>query len=224
MSACVVFCDPDYDRGANTLEFRLTYAGPLLAENSRPINNQKDRRRDHKHMLRSKFHAQIGYWWRIHPFLSKGDRSPKILVTEDSHDFSVDAQKLATRYAMYGFNFVPLVREELRLLCDLEVLFLRPGRPGLTMDRGDLDNRVKTLMDALSIPTANEDYSSRTPQADEKPFFCLLEDDKLITKLTIETDTLLEDIDGERHEHSARLIITVRLRPYEMHTGTLPFG
>jgi hypothetical protein len=76
---------------------------------------------------------------------------------------------------------------------------------------GDIDNRLKTLFDALQIPDANQDYQSNPPAADERPLFCLLENDRLISKVTVETDTLLEDIrDQPYDEHDARLVITVR--------------
>ena len=56
---------------------------------------------------------------------------------------------------------------------------------------GDLDTRIKTLLDALTIPqvfTAEE-----KPEEGENPFFCLLSDDKLITQIKITADRLLPD-------------------------------
>jgi hypothetical protein len=109
------------------------------------------------------------------------------------------------------------------LLCGLDVLFLRPDRPGGVVWAGDIDNRIKTLIDALRIPEANERYAQRTPGPDEQPFFCLLEDDKLVSKLSIETDQLLE-FDSPGNMNEVRLIITVHIRPYQMHMGNLEFG
>jgi hypothetical protein len=87
---------------------------------------------------------------------------------------------------------------------------------------GDIDNRIKTLIDALRIPSANEDYDQRTPAEDEQPFFCLLEEDKLITKLTIETDRLLK-FDGKALDQ-AMLVINVSLRPYETQIANIAFA
>ena len=56
---------------------------------------------------------------------------------------------------------------------------------------GDIDNRIKTLLDALSIPQANQIPSRDVPRDDEDPFHCLLEDDNLITGIRITTDRLL---------------------------------
>ena len=87
-----------------------------------------------------------------------------------------------------------------------------------------LDNRLKTLFDALTIPTANEGYHLRSAASDEKPLYCLLEDDKLITKIAVETDQLLQYVSNPPKEHDVRLVITVRLRPYEMYIGNIQFG
>ena len=114
--------------------------------------------------------------------------------------------------------------EELDLICDLDILFLRPDRPGSVVWAGDIDNRLKTLLDAMRIPEVGEDYASREPSDDEVPFFCLLEDDKLITKVAVETDRLLEPIGNSVDAADARLVITVRLRPYEITPYNMHFG
>ena len=55
----------------------------------------------------------------------------------------------------------------------------------------DIDNRLKTLFDVLTVPDHNQGYEHLTSADDEKPFFCLLSDDKLISKVTVQTDKLL---------------------------------
>jgi len=102
---------------------------------------------------------------------------------------------------------------------------LRPHAPGDVISAGDLDNRLKTLFDALRIPVLNERYSGRSPGDDEKPYFyCVLEDDKLITKVSVETDQLLEYVSSGANPDDVRLVITVRLRPYEMTLDNMQFG
>jgi hypothetical protein len=51
-----------------------------------------------------------------------------------------------------------------------------------------------------------------------------LADDKLITKLSVESDQLLEFVTDEQSLNEVRLVITVRLRPYQMHLGNMEFG
>lgn len=56
---------------------------------------------------------------------------------------------------------------------------------------GDLDNRIKTLLDALRKPSQTELPADDLPTPHELPFYCLLQDDALITTLSVTTDRLL---------------------------------
>ena len=87
-------------------------------------------------------------------------------------------------------EFVPLVCDHLKLVCSVDILFLRHEDPGSLFDRGgDLDNRLKTLFDAMKIPDHCENVTR--PEEHEKPFFVLLEDDKRIAGYNVTTDRLL---------------------------------
>jgi hypothetical protein len=208
------------------MEFRLVYEGELYSTQKDPVRGQPDKRREHKHEIRKKFHYQLERLWELTPFLKTGKSSgpglssyaqikPPPLPNKDT---------LAARHALYGFNFIPLVTRDLHLLCGIDILFLRPDPLGEVLQSGDIDNRIKTLFDALRIPVAGEDYSKRTPEDDEKPFYCLLEEDKLITKISVETGQLLSRPNPKPDMTDVLLIVTVTLRPYELHFGNLPFG
>lgn len=92
------------------------------------------------------------------------------------------------------FQFVPLVSERIHMVAEIEITMLKPGPPGdLVSHAGDLDNRVKTLLDALRVPReAAAIPKDDEPLEGETPFFCLLGDDRLVTHLSIRTDSLLE--------------------------------
>lgn len=225
----VVVDDPENCPEEPWMEFRLTYEGPLRSTQGEPWGDQRDPRAEHKHEIRRVFHKQLRRLWEITPFLREGKSTGPEPITLYINSLPLierpistvrDAHSLALQYAQFGFKFVPLVTTELNLVCGLDILFLRPDKPG-NLWRGDIDNRVKTLLDALSVPEANDRYCDRTPAEDEKPFYCLLEDDALITKLSVETDQLLET-DGS--PDPVRLVVTVRLRPYELHLGNIQFG
>jgi hypothetical protein len=225
----VVFEDQNHaPEVAVLMEFRLTYEGELLSTQGEARDGQplKRKLKENKHRLRCAFHTQMRRLWDITPFLKTGaGTGPDVVYLRREGgspvpEYSRDA--LAARYALYGFNFVPLVTKELDLLCALDILFLRADRPGDVVWRGDIDNRLKTLIDSLRIPEANEDYSARTATEDEKPMYCLLADDKLVTKITVETDQLLTADDNRKSD--VKLVIKVRLRPYEMHIGNMQFG
>lgn len=206
------------------MQFRLTYEGLLLATQRDPVNGQRDKRADHKHHIRQVFHTQMKHLWEIVPHLRNGGGSgPDALVMGGTRLLPRDIASISERHSLYGWNFVPLVTQELNLLCGLDVLFLRPDRPGVVLRSGDIDNRLKTLFDALRIPEAAESYHQR-PRSAEEPFFCLLEDDKLITKVSVETDQLLQFVTPQRDMNEVRLVITVTLRPFEMNLENMQFG
>jgi hypothetical protein len=209
------------------MRFRLTYAGPLFAIQRDPTGTQVDPKSGHKHTLRKVFHKQLKRLWHVTPFLNQdadGEWQIRTRQTFMGGGEPHSPEVLAARYALYGFNFVPLVTHDTELYCSLDVLFLRPDRPG-GLWAGDIDNRVKTLIDSLRLPMANEEYVKKAATDDEKPFYCLLEEDQLITKLSVETDQMLEFVTpGEGHLNDVRLTITVHLWPYAMHLGNLEFG
>jgi hypothetical protein len=80
------------------------------------------------------------------------------------------------------------------LVADVQVQLLRPEPPGFVKAQsGDLDNRMKTLLDALRMPrVVDEIPANDAPGADEHPFFCLLEDDALISSFSVMTHRWLE--------------------------------
>jgi len=123
-------------------------------------------------------------------------------------------------FSRCGYNFVPIVLRELLVYCSLDILFLRPDPPGELLLSGDIDNRIKTLIDALRMPESSQELGGYTaPEADEKPFFVLLEDDRLVTRLAVETDMLLQPTGPRAGKQDARLVITVTLTPYQMIWG-----
>ena len=209
------------------LEFRLTYEGPLYATQGDLIGEQRVTvsRQEHKRSIRRAFHGQLKHLWEVTPFLKRGFTTgpyeAEIGSWKDGDAQPFTVENVAKSHALYGFNFVPLATEDLGIQCGLDILFLRPDPPGKLIQSGDIDNRMKTLFDCLRVPVPGERWDSLTPADDEKPFFCLMEDDRLISKIAIETDLLMDPTAGISDVH---LIIKVTLRPSEMHAGVLPFA
>jgi hypothetical protein len=95
----------------------------------------------------------------------------------------------------------------------LDVLFLRREKPGKVFMRGDIDNRLKTLFDALKMPNCGQEIGQEIAGPDEDPFFVLLEDDAMIADVSVTTDRLLEI--PPQHQHTrdyAVLVINVKLQ------------
>jgi hypothetical protein len=95
--------------------------------------------------------------------------------------------------------FSPLISKRNNLACELSITFLRQQAAGqLLGEGGDIDNRVKTLLDALRKPSNGEARQANVEAlADGEPIHCLLQDDALVTKIEIETDRLLRPAANE---------------------------
>lgn len=97
---------------------------------------------------------------------------------------------------MGPFTFAPLITEEVSAVAELSLSLLRPEPPGGLITRGgDIDNRLKTLFDALAMPPQpNALPPGSTPVVGENPLYCLLEDDNLIVSISVRTEQLLEPV------------------------------
>jgi hypothetical protein len=54
-----------------------------------------------------------------------------------------------------------------------------------------LDNKLKTLIDAMKAPTHREEHPKTPPKDDENPYFCVVQDDQYIDSIKIKSDRLL---------------------------------
>jgi len=116
----------------------------------------------------------------------------------------------AANYERCGKTFIPLLTAHRGLACALDILFLRRDAPGRVIQGGDIDNRLKVLFDGLRIPVdCGEIPNSWIPEENEKPLFCLLDDDKIITTLNVTTDRLLSPMGDGEAVNDVELIIKV---------------
>jgi hypothetical protein len=195
------------------MEFRLTYAGKLLAARN---DKRVSERSLHVHALRRHVHSQLKELWRVHPVLVK-----------DAEAYMGLAPGFEPRFQSEGFTWLPIVTKHNGLICKLEILLLRQGNPGNVLH--DIDNKLKTLFDALRIANGPQELGAgtsqgkQTPQADEDPFCVLLEDDNLITHVAVTRDRLLEPVPGVLIDEAVRLVLDVTVRPYDVHMENLEF-
>ncbi len=220
------------------MRFRLVYEGELKASQRDPLNGQSDKMAEHKQSIRKAFHKQLKYLWETNKFLREHrmdsrPRHPNQRPVDYADSIWSEDKKIpmvewvAGNYVENGYRFVPLVRDGISLLCSLDILFLRRDIPGNVIGAGDLDNRIKTLIDALRRPRNGQELrGNEKPDQGEDPFFCLLEDDKLVTQLAVETDTLLDPPlnKGDADLRQVRVIITVELKPYDVTLFNLSFA
>ncbi len=210
------------------MEFRLIYRGSLHGA------GRGDTRAPEKHRIRKEFHVQLAELWKQNPLLREQLEKPVIryktppnlvsypgpgveIVEPAPHGYTALSkpwvQHLAEMYQRFGYRFVPLVREQYGTTCSLEILFLRRDNPGsLVSSGGDIDNRIKVLLDALRMPGNESEVAGYPPADTENPFFCLLEDDKLITGISVTTDRLLLLRADDEKEHDVFLVILVKTK------------
>lgn len=182
--------------GRVCMEFYLKYDGPLKS-NAGP---------EDKDSIRQYLYPQMKKLWDIEPlkdskdnFLTSGN-GPSILKEID------------------GVSFAPLVTSVLKFICELDITILWPEQPGvISAHGGDIDNRLKTLLDALQCPDINQVKPVRKNYEDKQPFFCLLENDKLITSVNIKTHTLL----GSESETDVSILIHVVVKATELMWATI---
>jgi hypothetical protein len=196
------------------MEFRLLYSGYL------PPDSENRSMLGIKHDIRREFLPQLKQLWQVHPNLQRylqmrgGYAADNAQNPSESEVMEAGLFSLADANRINGFRFVPLIEERFCLACSVDVLFLRVGGPGSLIKNGDIDNRVKTLFDALKMPKENE-LGGLSPQDGEDPFYCLFEDDKLISEVRVTTDRLLWPLDKvlRGRKFNAHLVISIKAVP-----------
>jgi len=156
------------------MRFTLTYRGPLPANGS--VRDKQDIRR------------------QLHPQLKHLFTYPPLIHRVNTMLDEVQTLRPCIVERLNAFRFAPLVSSKYEMIATIELLFLRPEPPGRVITQGgDIDNRLKTLFDALRMPRVDSELpKGDIPQSGEDPFFCLLQDDALITGIDVKTDVLLD--------------------------------
>lgn len=186
------------------VKFTLTYEGGLKTGSRSPHQTER------KHEIRRAFHPQLRRLWAVNPYLSHWVTQP--IPGRPSFPDEKMSDRLKVR--VEDFEFVPLVTQSLCVECALDFRVLRPtDQPGQV---SDIDNQVKQITDALKMPKPEViKQTGLSPSEEEKPFFVLVEDDALITKISSINDELLSPIRGKDTFDSTdvRVAIDVYIRP-----------
>lgn len=211
------------------MRFRLVYHGQL------PGSGNSSKKPGPIRDIRDQFHPQLEFLWKTHSALKRlrqtaiASRGPGIylgtyspffherdLVKEPLRDYEID---LCGPIIENGRSYIPLIRDSLSLNCHLDILFLRKEDPGaLILQGGDVDNRIKTLFDALRKP--DPDISEKYPPAAD-PLYCLLESDTLISGFDVDTDRLL--FPKYEEDNEVYLVIEVAIRVLKIGPWNMSF-
>jgi hypothetical protein len=172
------------------MQFRLTFQGLINAN----ANSS------HKWKIRQGFEPQLRRLWNQIPLLG----------ISKYRDPEYRPNNCYVGITRHNRSYIPIISSKLSLYAELDVLLLSSSKPGnLLHAGGDIDNRLKTLFDALTVPT--EDQSPppnlNIPRGN---FDCLLEDDKLVRRVSVESDQLLT-LDDSSKEVLAIINVSVKL-------------
>jgi hypothetical protein len=192
--------DPEFRAGDCALKFTLTFEGALQTGGPKA---------ERKHLRRRIFYDQLRRLWSVNSLLANWH----LPVSEFQEAPALEV--LAQKHARFGaFEFVPLITRDLSVEAALHFHILRP-----TTFKGqisDLGNVVKILINSLKLPQdAGELPNSARPDQDETPFFVLMQDDGLLSKITSTTDELLQPIANrdQIERNDTRVMIDVYIRP-----------
>lgn len=202
------------------MKFTLVWQGKL------PSSGNKSKPADVAR-IRADLSPQLEYLWQTHPALqvlkdcgfinNPASRTVNLVPGATSRyiaeHFPGSMIDLCEPLSVGGHKFKPLVRKSLDLSCRLDVLFLRQDDPGAIISQGgDLDGRIKVLLDALRMPTNAELTVQGAPAGDT---YCLMEADTLVSGLEVETERLL--LPPSTHPHEAQLVVDVTVRVLRVH-------
>ena len=187
------------------MKFKLLYFGDIL------INPKK--RAQHIADIRMQFHPQLKKllehqpWNNLTQYMMPGaTKSP-----------------VSTKH-IGGIDWNPIITPNLKLIGELDIQLLHPEIVGVA--RSDIDNRIKTLMDGLRCPQNEHEIGLNTPR-DIGPIYTLLDDDHLITKISVNTSHLLTTQMFSdsilKTPDSVFMLITVNVRVAEGTLENLPF-
>ncbi len=169
------------------MKFRLLYVGEVK------INPRK--RASHVHDIRMALSQQLQNLLDIPPY-------SKIKNFIHAPDQNGSVKNILRK--VDGIEFVPVISSELDLLAELEIQILHPELLGTA--RADIDNRTKTLLDALRRPQDAHEVPEGVHRGGR--VYTLLDDDHLVTRLTVNTSHWLD----ATNPNDLFLMITVNIR------------
>jgi hypothetical protein len=200
------------------LRFTLKYRGTLKSSQA------KRGLRELSHDIRRGFDPQLRHRWRVTPELRQW-MSPPHNGRLPIRDKSIRKDWYQKRVGHFLFAPLVIISDSRPLVAELDIRILWRAKAGgllLRTDDGiDLDNRVSVLLDALTIPQANQLLTDE-PVSGEEQTFCLLEDDRLVTKLAVSAEPLTSAAEPNEPRNFADVsieVMVIRGDGYEV-----PFG
>ena len=180
------------------MRLRLIYSGELKASQQPDPHTGKPKQVSNKHQIRKAFHIQLKRFWEQDSFLNSTRVFP---------DY-------------YGVD---------TFILDYEKIWQPDANKQVSLNKAVANKHqefgykfVKTIIDALTKPAhRNQLPANESPSEGEDPFYCLLEDDGLVTSLEVESDILLLSNFPNNHAH---VIVSAEIRPHTVNMFNLSFA
>jgi hypothetical protein len=205
------------------VEFRMTYRGPLPSHRNDDKSSAK--MVAIKHRIRTALHPQIKDFWMSHPAM-RSPASPFVVSYTEKNlsfwDIYAERHKAISEHG-HVHKFAPLITEKDYFGCAVNILFLRRDTPNVSLiHKGDLDNRLKVLFDALRMPGCTNEVFDEPQLPEQTPCFCLLKDDKYIDHVSVTTDRLLAPALADEKEDDVLIILHIVARVIESERNFSP--
>ena len=142
------------------MQLFLQYSGLLKSGNAKKASG-------HKHNVRLEFHPQLknllqsSYFSNWERYISSGTVPTSIVG---------------------NISFVPVISQKLHAHASLEITIVRAGASSVITD---IDNRLKTLFDALTVP---QELPRNIRNGAAERVYCLFENDNLITGFNVKAE------------------------------------
>jgi hypothetical protein len=198
------------------MDFVLRYRGPLHS-------NGKVKE---KHEIRRILGKQLSELCSQEPLFQAAldPNIPKAILKSRKIEVKRPLESMFFFVELSGFQFVPLISRPHELACSVDIQMLRRERPGAIVTHGgDLDNRLKTLFDALRMPHNKSEMRGISPPTSTDRIFCLLEDDSLITRVAVNTYQLLEPLEKDEDETTVEILLQVQVQSTYPMRGNIGF-
>jgi hypothetical protein len=203
------------------MKFTLIYDGQLPAG--------KNKRSVYAARIRNSIHPQLRDLWDNHVIMRQL-RHEAIVNNHRMIDLATEAKPpslpdfsgpppplrdnqvdLCAPMSLNGVGaFLPIIRKELYLACQIDILMMRHEDPGHLFDAdGDIDNRLKCFFDALTIPNKEQAQAGENPCFD--PLCVLLQDDKLISDFSVRTARLLGRTEKNQYDVRIQADVTIKV-------------
>lgn len=198
------------------MKFTVIYEGPL-----RP---QKKATRNHKHSIRQQFHEQLKNLWQLPPLsdlysIAVGTHSSDLKAPFESEGGGspISTEEATWIKSVDSMHFLPIVSQKSQTVAEVDITWFRNETPGNLLNSGDIDNRLKTICDALQISPHGQMPTPPLLATREDLFYCVVEDDALITGLSVRAERLLRPSNSD----DALLVIEVTTKIIRATYGNL---